>query len=70
MNKSKIILILALIVFNIVFGTIIIALVDANINSLINKPAIEIEQNFNNGIILSVGLSTVIGIVLVLSTNE
>jgi len=68
--KSKIILILALIVFNIVFCTIIIALVDANINSLINKPTIEIEQNFNNGIILSVGLSTAIGIVLVLSTNE
>lgn len=68
--KSKIILILALIVFNIVFGTIIIAFVDANINSLINKPTIEIEQNFNNGIILSAGLSTAIGIVLVLSTNE
>ena len=66
--KSKIILILALIVFNIVFGTIIVALVD--INSLINKPTIEIEQNFNNGIILSIGLSTAIGIALILLTNE
>lgn len=64
------ILILALIIFSVVFGAITIILVDININSLINKPTIEIEQNFNNGIILSIGLSTAIGIALILLTNE